>query len=393
MGCSSCLLRRHAVIWGTFICLVAGDAFADSSSEFNSLVSQGKEQLRAGNLSQSVVRFRAAAALQPSPRLLMTVVSLYSDIAGEIEKPGAFCGETKSSLEQFFRDCQSCSALETSRCQLCAYIQRSAADKRLAVRVDELAESLLRKSEALAEEVATRDGPARARATRLRDGFQGKARDVRRCLGRLTLTSNPPGASVWIADQAVALTPDTVLSFAGPTAIAFELRDRPILRKTVQIRAGQNPPVHVSILPGESGGVRSPETAQRTTVVRTIEREDSGWLWPGVSLALGSILVGSGAYILSQTLEKQDELERQFKESKASGQGVTLEQKERFRQDESSNRTKHTWGQGLLITGGAALVGVGAWWYLREPSTVKETTSTEISVKLSLGSVLVSGRF
>ena len=200
---------------------------AQANDEFQRLVELGKADLRAGKLAESASRFLAASTLKPSPRLLMTVVSLYGDMARKSDQKGAFCTESKRAIQGFVDACVQCTELDSSRCRLCQYLNQAEQRVSLAQRADDFAEGLKSASLAAAERAMT-GGAKRAKFERKSRGLDRKSKDVRRCLGRLTVTSNPSDATIRVADEIRGMTPETLLMFAGQVAVSVESPGRPV---------------------------------------------------------------------------------------------------------------------------------------------------------------------
>ena len=112
-------MNKRLCFWRYWCLPVAQAQDNQSDPQFKQLVSGAKGKLKNGQLKAVAAQFRAAAALQPAPSLLLRVVSIYGDIAQRSSNQRAGqCTDVQLTLRQFFAACAECVDSEKRACRV-----------------------------------------------------------------------------------------------------------------------------------------------------------------------------------------------------------------------------------------------------------------------------------
>ena len=177
--CVVCSLSLAAVLYAT-----------PASTQYDALVRQGQDMLRAGDLKGAAAQFSAAASLKASPGLLLRVVSLYSDMSRQTSQNQ--CARVEVTLKQLFLQCLQCGKTDEkqSKCGVCDFVIPSQEDD-LAARTDALAIALEKRSQKLGEAAKMLDKESERRTRRRSSGLQPPPKIFAAVSGRLLLKHAP----------------------------------------------------------------------------------------------------------------------------------------------------------------------------------------------------------
>ena len=345
------------VVLGLCLCspLIFSTALAaPEQSQFDTLVEQGQQHLRTGDLRSAAAQFSAAASLKTAPSLLLRVVSLYSDISHTTEQNQ--CAQIEVTLKHFFLQCARCSkaAHKKAKCGVCDFVSHSK-DKALATRTEALAVALEKRSRKLGEAAGMLDKESQRRTRRRSSGLAATAADLRRCMGDVEITTRPAGAEIRIDGRPAGTSPTRIKAFLGQHELSANLVGFPPVNRNVLVSQGAPSKVDLSLSASPSDG-------------------PPPRVWPWVTVGTGIVAAGVGTFFMVDAAATSEEASQ----IQSNGR-VTLS-----RSEYDDARTMHTMGT-VIMSIGSTIVISGLTWVLLGDSTSAPTGKVQSEERLKLG--------
>jgi hypothetical protein len=185
----------------------------------------------------------------------------------------------------------------------------------------------------------------------------------------LAIRTTPAGAQVEIDGRVVGETNDRkpfeYRVYAGPHRVVVQLRGYETATRSVQLVPGETKPVDIALvpLPGATKPPRTPATATPATTAAPRPVRWGGW-----------ITLGSGVVVAST--------------------GIALVIADQATPDATSGphrqERRDTMALGLTATGlGAAAIGAGVWWLLRDTDKPRRQARATPGVRVEPGSAML----